>query len=50
MDLLNDASEGGAWGLTVVSVKIDKVEIADETILKDLESFLPGGTLEKRTF
>jgi len=37
LDLLNKASESGAWGVTIVSVKLDNLELADENILADLD-------------
>merc|ERR1719171_75376 len=48
LELLNSASGDGAWGLEVVSTKIDKIELADEQILQDLESFAQATLAAKR--
>merc|ERR1712124_36640 len=36
-ELLNTASESGGWGLAIVSVKIDTLELGDDAILSDLD-------------
>merc|ERR1719261_1130552 len=48
LDLLNAASKDGSWGLRVVSVKVDSLEIADESILRDLESIAQAQLATKR--
>merc|ERR1719171_2766045 len=48
LELLNGASADGAWGVEVVSTKIDKIELADEQILQDLESFAQATLAAKR--
>merc|ERR1719316_1284008 len=48
LELLNAASADGGWGLRVVSVKVDSLEIADMSILKDLESIAQAQLATKR--
>merc|ERR1711959_848781 len=48
LELLNTASLDGSWGLRVVSVKVDSLEIADMSILKDLESIAQAQLATKR--
>merc|ERR550537_417403 len=48
LELLNAASVDGSWGLQVVSVKVDSLEIADKSILQDLESIAQAQLTTKR--
>jgi hypothetical protein len=48
LDLLNAASRDGGWGLSVVSVKVDSLELGDESILRDLESIAQAQLATKR--
>merc|ERR550537_1491102 len=48
LELLNNASVDGSWGLQVVSVKVDLLELADESILRDLESIAQAQLTTKR--
>merc|ERR1719506_2933323 len=48
LELLNAASVDGSWGLRVVSVKVDSLELGDESILRDLESIAQAQLATKR--
>lgn len=48
LDLLNAASVDGGWGLSVASVKVDSLELGDESILRDLESIAQAQLATKR--
>lgn len=48
LELLNAASADGGWGLRVVSVKVDSLELGDESILRDLESIAQAQLATKR--
>merc|ERR1711988_1987563 len=48
LDLLNAASADGGWGLRVVSVKVDSLELGDDNILRDLESIAQAQLATKR--
>eukprot|EP00746_Dinoflagellata_sp_MGD_P146068 gnl/MRDRNA2_/MRDRNA2_78593_c0_seq1.p1 gnl/MRDRNA2_/MRDRNA2_78593_c0~~gnl/MRDRNA2_/MRDRNA2_78593_c0_seq1.p1 ORF type:complete len:879 (-),score=217.14 gnl/MRDRNA2_/MRDRNA2_78593_c0_seq1:349-2985(-) len=48
LELLNAASVDGSWGLRVVSVKVDSLELGDESILHDLESIAQAQLATKR--
>jgi len=48
LELLNAASVDGSWGLRVVSVKVDSLELADESIVRDLESIAQAQLATKR--
>jgi uncharacterized membrane-anchored protein YhcB (DUF1043 family) len=48
LELLNAASVDGSWGLQVVSVKVDSLELGDESILRDLESIAQAELATKR--
>merc|ERR1712216_237086 len=48
LELLNAASSDGGWGIQVASVKVDSLEIADEHILRDLESMAQAQLATKR--
>merc|ERR1719217_1205932 len=48
LELLNAASMDGGWGLRVVSVKVDSLDLGDESILRDLESIAQAQLATKR--
>merc|ERR1711937_722078 len=48
LELLNAASADGGRGLRVVSVKVDSLELGDESILRDLESIAQAQLATKR--
>merc|ERR1719181_2531631 len=48
LELLNAASVDGGWGLRVASVKVDSLELGDESILRDLESIAQAQLATKR--
>merc|ERR1712100_82283 len=48
LELLNAASVDGSWGLRVVSVKVDSLELGDAGILRDLESIAQAQLATKR--
>jgi hypothetical protein len=48
LELLNAASLDGSWGLRVVSVKVDSLDLGDESILRDLESIAQAELATKR--
>lgn len=48
LELLGTASEEAAWGLQVVSVKLDSLELADEAIIADMESMAQAQLAMKR--
>ncbi|CAE8658570.1 unnamed protein product [Polarella glacialis] len=48
LQLLNRASEDAGWGLLVVSVKIDSIEVADEQVIEDMEAIAQSQLAVKR--
>jgi len=48
LQLLNDAAVDGRWGVEVVSVKIDSLDLADEQIIADLQSIAHSQLAIKR--
>merc|ERR1712178_184184 len=48
LQLLNNAAVDGRWGLEVVSVKIDSLDLADERIIADLQSIAHSQLAMKR--
>jgi hypothetical protein len=48
LELLNAASMDGGWGLRVVSVKVDSLDLGDEKIMRDLESIAQAQLATKR--
>jgi hypothetical protein len=48
LQLLNDAAVDGRWGVEVVSVKIDSLDLADERIIADLQSIAHAQLAIKR--
>eukprot|EP00928_Gymnodinium_smaydae_P081827 TRINITY_DN65277_c0_g1_i1.p1 TRINITY_DN65277_c0_g1~~TRINITY_DN65277_c0_g1_i1.p1 ORF type:complete len:1032 (-),score=194.23 TRINITY_DN65277_c0_g1_i1:262-3114(-) len=48
LEMLNSASEDGAWGLTMVSLKIDTLEIADHKIMMDLQMLAQSQLAKQR--
>lgn len=48
LEMLNDASANGGWGLKVASMKIDSLELADLKMIEDLESIAQAQLATKR--
>lgn len=48
LEVLNEASTTGGWGLRLVSVKIDNLELRDEQIVSDLQSIAQAQLATKR--
>jgi regulator of protease activity HflC (stomatin/prohibitin superfamily) len=46
--MMNRASLEGGWGIEVVSVKIDSLDLADESIIADMESMAQSQLATKR--
>merc|ERR1711957_253857 len=48
LELLSSAATDGRWGVEIVSVKIDSIDLADEKIIADLQSIAHSRLATKR--